>query len=397
MKKLICTMLAVVMLLSLAGCSKMTTAQRFDTKCRAIEKLEFNDETKLVSLGGGKLLAGEPDGSNFKVYVIDISTEKVIKKLSFKAESGYRYELVSEAFADGKFVLAAYGESEFDALTNSVSYYMLGRTDSKKLTKLSVPTDGGVFDFDCTKYYYPMDNEVFRLDIEGGETELAASFNAGSVLTFKRRVDKEGRIHALRVNPDGGDSYLCRFELESGNVSNPIYQSTLSLFVGSMGDHTAMLMFPDDDAILSLQLYLINNAGNAGSDTLSADIGSAFSDKDHTIDTGDAKLIGDVKGERYIAFMSDSSLKSTDRHYTFRLGRIGSEFAEFADLSEFGTINSLNACCDFTIEGSTEGAQMELIAAIMDGKLCIINPAKLDFSAKVILSSAAYANLIPNK
>lgn len=397
MKKLICTMLVAVMLLSLAGCSKMTTAQRFDMKCRVIEKLELNDETKLVSLGGGKLLAGEPNGSNFKVYVIDISTEKIIKKLGFKAESGYRYELVPEVFADGKFVLAAYEESEFDALTASASYFMLGRTDSKKLTKVSVPTDGGIFDFDCMKYYYPMDNEVFRLDIESGETELAASFNAGSILTFKRRVDKEGRIYALRVNPDGGDSYLCRFELESGNVTNPIYQSAFSLFVGNMGDHTAMLMFPDDDAILSLQLYLINNAGNAGSDTISADIGSAFSDKEHTIDTGDAKLIGDVKGEKYVAFLSNSSLKSTDRNYSFRLGRIGDEFAEFADLSEFGKINNLDACCDFAIEGSTEGEQIELIAAILDGKLCIINPEKLDFSAKVILSATAYVNLIPNK
>lgn len=396
MKKLVCAWISLIMLLSLAACTKMTTAQRFDVSCRALDRFDFNADTKLVSLGAGKLLAGEPEASRFKVYIIDIKNEKVLKKLSFKPESGYRYELVSEEFADGKFVLAAFTQSEFGALADSIAYFMLGKTDSKQLMKLDVPTAGGAFNYECTKYYYPVNNEVYCLDIESGETVLTASFNPGSVLTFQRRIDREGRIIALRVNPDSGDSYMCRFELDGGHVSNPIYQSALSQFIGNIGNHTAMMMLPDDDAILSLQLYLINNEGSAGSDTLSVDIGSAFSTKENVVDTGMAKLIGTTKQGQYVAFLSDNSLNSMEKYYTFRLGKIGAEFAEFADLSEFGEIKSLDSCCDFIMEGDTEGAMLELIAAIIDEKLCIINPTKLDFSSKILLNAVPYADLITN-
>ncbi len=397
MKKLLCALLALCMVFAVIGCSKMTTAERFDAKLYEFRRLDLGANTRLLPLGEGKLLAAEPGESNIKLYIIDISAERVIKKLTFKPEKGYRYELLPQSFAEGRFVLEAFETGDYDDALKHSSFFMLGSIDSKQLTKLSTPSDGGIFNYDCTKYYFPVDNEIQCLDIASNESKLAASFNAGSVLNFEGRLNDTGSIHALRVNPDGGDSYLCRFELESGTVSNPIYQSALSLFVGGTGDYTALLMLPDDQDILSLQLYLVNSEGHAGSDTIAADLGSAFSTKSHTVDTGYAQLWGSTDKMQYLAFLANSSMSSTDKPYTFRLGKLGSEFAEFADLTDLGEMDSIYSSCYSKLSENDNNPDMALIAAVIDGRLCIINPEKLDYTTKILLNKVPYADLIANQ
>ena len=77
------------------------------------------------------------------------------------------------------------------------------------------------------------------------------------------------------------------------------------------------------------------------------------------------------------------------------LGRIGAEMAEFADIGLFGKLGGIDSGCYFKVVDEDTGAVMHLVAAILDGKLCIINPDLLDYTVKALIVAEPYVNIKP--
>ena len=263
-------------------------------------------------------------------------------------------------------------------------FFLIGSVKSKKLEEFRVQSCAGVFSFDCSKYYYPLDNTVYCTDVKTGATEVFAEFPSESTLSFASRVNAEGSIYSLSVNPHGGDSYYCHLDLNTGKVSNAVFRGSNARNVGELGDYTVILKYPDDnEGPLTEQLYLVNNAGHAGDSSFYLDIGTAFSTHDALVETADVKLYS----PGYLVI-----LNSSDGNYRLKIGLIGSDFAEFADVSSLGRLNSLTSAAyadDVSVGDNNTG----VFAFILDGKLHIVNPAVLNYITKIPLQRLPYVNL----
>ena len=397
MKKFLCILLAAVMAVSFAGCAKPTAAKRFNTQCYELTGRSYAENSVVLPVSDGKLLVCSEGTSSAELFIIDVKTEKT-DRYSFKYEKGYRYELIPEVYANGNFVFEAHSEEEYAnaASRQEPSFFMIGTCGSKKLRKVSVPNGNGVFSYDCANFYFIFENEVYCRDVASGDEKLLAKFPLGSELYFDKRVDESGRFYNLHVNPEGGDSYLCRIELANGSITNPVYQSYMSYNAGVINGHTAMLMYPDYEDVLSLQLYLINfEKDKAGTDTKSIDLGEAFRTADYVPDFGYGRVWGDEENGQLFAFVSDSTLDNGEAQPIFMLGRIGAEMAEFADIGLFGKLGGIDSGCYFKVVDEDTGAVMHLVAAILDGKLCIINPDLLDYTVKALIVAEPYVNIKP--
>ena len=166
-------------------------------------------------------------------------------------------------------------------------------------------------------------------------------------------------------------------------MSNAVFRGSNARNVGELGDYTVILKYPDDnEGPLTEQLYLVNNAGHAGDSSFYLDIGTAFSTHDALVETADVKLYS----PGYLVI-----LNSSDGNYRLKIGLIGSDFAEFADISSLGRLNALTsaAYADDVSVGDSTG----VFAFILDGKLHIVNPAVLNFITKIPLQRLPYVNL----
>ena len=388
MKKIICV-LSVLLLIFLTACGG-TAVGRYESEDYAFDKLTFSDSARMVYIGNNELVISEDavSGSSrlLTTRVVDLGKAKVTETRRYKHDAEYEYRLSPVRYDGGRLVYEVYFSNPdyyFGSSEAMPEFFLIGSIKSKKLEEFRVQSCAGVFSFDCSKYYYPLDNTVYCTDVKTGATEVFAEFPSDSTLSFASRVNAEGSIYSLSVNPHGGDSYYCHLDLNTGKVSNAVFRGSNARNIGEIGDYTVILKYPnDDEGPLTEQIYLINNSGHAGDSSFYIDIGTALSTHDLLIEYADVKLYS----SGYLVI-----LNSSDGNYRLKIGLIGSDFAEFADISSLGRLNSLTsaAYADDVSVGDSTG----VFAFILDGKLHIVNPAVLNFITKIPLQRLPYVNL----
>lgn len=389
MKKIICV-LSVLLLIFLTACGG-TAVGRYESEDYAFDKLTFSDSARMVYIGNNELVISEDavSGSSrlLTTRVVDLGKAKVTETRRYKHDAEHEYRLSPVRYDGGKLVYEVYFSNPdyyFGSSESLPEFFLIGSIKSKKLEEFRVQSCAGVFSFDCSKYYYPLDNTVYCTDVKTGATEVFAEFPSESTLSFASRVNADGSIYSLSVNPHGGDSYYCHLDLNTGKVSNAVFRGSNARNVGELGDYTVILKYPDDnEGPLTEQLYLVNNAGHAGDSSFYLDIGTAFSTHDALVETADVKLYS----PGYLVI-----LNSSDGNYRLKIGLIGSDFAEFADVSSLGRLNSLTSAAyadDVSVGDNNTG----VFAFILDGKLHIVNPAVLNYITKIPLQRLPYVNL----
>lgn len=386
MKKIICV-LGVTLLVFLTACGG-TAVSRYESEDYVFEKLTFSDSARMVYIGNNELVISEDavSGSSrlLTTRVVDLGRGKVTETRRYKHDAEHEYRLSPVRYADGKLVYEAYvmnPDYYFGSSEPLPEFFLIGSTDSKKLEEFRVQSCAGVFSFDCSKYYYPLDNTIYCTELDTGTTRIFAEFPADSTLSFASRVAEE--VYSLSVNPHGGDSYYCHLNLNTGKVSNAVFRGSNSRNVGEIGDYTVILKYPDDnEGPLTEQLYLVNNAGHAGDSSFYLDIGTAFSTHEALVETADVKLYS----PGYLVV-----LNYAEGNYRLKIGSIGSDFAEFADIGSLGNLNSLTAAA--YADDVSAGDNTGVFALLLDGKLHIVNPAALDFITKVPMQRLPYVNL----
>lgn len=380
-----------------AACGKPAAMpERFGAENYTLEKLGFDENASIAYVGGGRIAVTEniieKKKAIAKTSVVELESEKVVKTFKFSRDESYVYRLLPLSFAGERLVYAVYfadSEHYYGSSDAVPEYFLIGNCTDKELQELRVQSCKGVFSYDCAKYYYPLDNIIYCLDIGSGETTEFAVFSRDSALDFAARADKEGSVYSVAVNPDGGDSYYCHLNLETGAVSNPVFKGSNARNIGEIQSHTVIVKLPDDtDGPLTQQLYLIDNEGEAGTNSFCIDIGTALSTHSHLIESASIRLLSETE----LLLLDRSVNSSGEERYMLKLGRIGEDFAEFADLSGYGLLEDISAVCymDDLLPGTG------LVAALLDGKLHIINPSALSYAAKARIEWLPYVNLKVN-
>lgn len=388
MKRIIALFLAVLALGTFVACTSTMSIERFKEQYYTLSGQNYASETGLMDIGDGKLLICTDKEKKAQLQIVDVFNEK-IEEITIKYENGYRYKLRYELYADNGLIFEAYSVNESDGKTQFPSFYLFGKLNSKKVVKCTVPNGNGVFNYNRDMYYYIDGNIIYSYNLESTEEKLIAKFPIGSELSFNNCVDRATDTYNLHVTPENGDNYLCQFKLDSGTVSNPVYQSNYSSNSGTLNGRDVILTYPDYEETLSLTLLLINyEQDKAGTDTMAIDLGSAFGSIDYTPDYGQCIVYND-----YIVFVSNATSDGEPAQQVFALGKLEGNVAEFAELSELGCIDDISACCSFTLSDGSN--KMQLFAAIIDNKLTIINPNLLDYTIKVPVTPEQYVDIRP--